>query len=323
MKTRFLTAAMLAFGAVAWTGAGHAENSGRHLDPQCLVSAWSPTSEKLAKSTRWRQKNDYDRLDLVKQVPGLQGDAISTFVEGGIPGNLLTYYERLKPALENKPLAARIVVDLYFADEEGFNRSNAKLPLGIWGGDSDGKFCGTNSCPPVEQTGFSVRLTRTILDKKDWEPPYLHGPRIYSYHLNRPGEAKVKEPINGQTEAKLRLQGDGIDMNAPLQAGKWYHLVLDVGLNTFDNTQPKADGFTNLYLYDSAGTLLGETGKSGLIFRNSPDWFIFGPMLTDLWGGPINNKRNIPLADTVAYYEDYEMFLIAPDRTLQECVIIN
>lgn len=321
MKTGFLMAGLVALGLAS--GAVDAQQSGRHLDPQCLVSAWAPSSQDLAKSGRWRQKNDYDRLDLATQVPDLDGDAIRVFAKGGVVGNLLNYQEKLKQTPVDKPQAARIEVELYIPPDEGFNRSNAKLPLGIWGGEDGAKFCGSGLCPPRDQTGFTVRLTRTLLDPDDWKPPFPHGPRIYSYHLNRPGEAKVKQPINGQTEAKLRLQGDGIDLNVQMVPGNWYRVVLDVALNTFDGAAANADGFTNLYLYDDAGQLLGQTGKSGLIFRKSEDWFIFGPILTDLWGGKIDHKRNIPLADTSTFYEDYEMFLIAPDRALQDCVIVD
>ena len=72
-------------------------------------------------------------------------------------------------------------------------------------------------------------------------------------------------------------------------------------------------------MFDGNGNLLDTAGKTGLIYRPSRDWYIFGPVLTDLWGGDETRPQNLPLADTRIYYEDYEMFFLDPDRTLGAC----
>ena len=289
-----------------------------YLDDGCLISVWAPSSDKLANQTEWRQKSAYNRLQFDDDAPTEDGDALVTYARKGVPGSLLRHKGKLPEAHKQKPSVARIQNKIFVPDDSGFNYSNAKMPLGIWGGKKGAAFCGAGLCPPDEQTGFTVRLTRSRIDRDDKKPPFRHGLRIYSYHLNRDGE--VKNSTAADKKVRKRTQkGDGTPLKTPLEPGVWYHLILDVGLNSFKDGKPVADGWTQLYMFDGNGNLLDTAGKTGLIYSPSPDWYIFGPVLTDLWGGDETRPQNLPLADTRIYYEDYEMFFLDPDRTLGAC----
>lgn len=289
-----------------------------YLNPQCLTSVWAPTSSKVANADRWQEKSSFDRLELATNAPTADGDAVVTVARAGVPGSMSMYKQGLDAARAQKPSIARVQVSLYIPDNGGFNKSNAKMPLGLWGGLPEGPFCGMGLCAPQDQTGFSVRLTRTRLNSRDETAPFEHGPRIYSYHINR--EGTPQKTTNSDGSVKYKLQGEGINLRAPLKGGQWYRVVMDVGLNSFQDGQPVADGWTDMYLMDANGRIIGHAGKTGLIYRKSPDWHVMGPMLTDLWGGDETKPTNLPLKDTVTYYEDYEMFLLTPGKSPEQCL---
>ncbi len=317
IRSAFLFAAALSF--LPTLGSGEIVPTETYLNDKCLVSVWAPDSDTLAHDLKWKQKSSFDRLGYKDNAPTADGDALVTIARKGLPGSLLRHKDKLKIAKERAPVVARIETSIFVPDDSGFNYSNAKMPLGIWGGDPGANFCGAGLCPPDEQTGFTVRLTRTRLDRDDRKPPFTHGLRIYSYHLNRGGT--VKNPTAEDNKARKRtLKGDGTPMKTPLEPGVWYRVIMDVGLNSFTGDKPNADGWMDAYLLDDQGSILDHAGKTGLIYRRAPDWHIFGPVLTDLWGGDETRPQNLPLADTVIYYEDYEMFLLAPGKTLETCL---
>ncbi len=289
-----------------------------HLDASCLVSVWSPSSRAIAEDKYWRPEVNLNRLSFAKPAPSEDGNALAIQAENGIPGEMVSLKRTNGFAKQHAPAIGRIRADIYFDSVDGFNIAAAKLPLGLWGGELGTKFCGAGLCPPDEQTGFSVRLTRSRLDLDDRWPPILQTFRIYSYHINRPGEV-LERPSKDGKGTRRTLKGSGIVMHQPLKAGVWYQVILDVGLNSFDGDQPVADGWTDIYLLDEDGTILDWAGETGLIYRKSPNWSILGPYLVDLWGGDPKKQQNLPLSDLLTYFEDYELLFLDPEKSADDC----
>ncbi|GAA5215517.1 polysaccharide lyase [Corallincola platygyrae] len=182
---------------------------------------------------------------------------------------------QVKLHLFNKRLdAARITFEIFLPHEFGFSVAGHKLPLGFWGGRSD-SMCMAGGCPVSQQDGFSVRLTNDA-----------GAVNLYSYHLNRGTQVE----LSGSQYGKVFHSG----VNLPL--GEWVSVSVVVKLNR--------PGYFNgeIWLYLAGEEVLHQTG---LLFRNTWDWWIRGPLLTDLWGGNIYLWGSQSPKDQKMWYRDY------------------
>lgn len=295
-----------------------------NLKQSCFDLVWSPDEKWVSKSTRW-YGDGKDRISYTAHAPGNVEALVSQAVEG-VPAALAALKYRIPETSDREPVAARIMASVFIPEDHGFNLGNAKMPLGIWGGDPDRVTCIAGGCPPPydpeyyplgkdidkTQNGFSVRFTRKALDKKT--DPITHGPKIYSYNLNRVGVATAGNKVFGQSTA----------MSEPFPTGDWFRMVMDVRLNSFPkdadgNLYPKENGSVDMYMYDANDDLLGEVHQENLIFRDDPSWFIKGPLLADLWGGDFENDNNRPTKSFDTYYRDYAMYILKEGKLPSQC----
>ncbi len=312
---RILTGLLLAFIAVRPVAAF---DGGLELSASCLVQVWSPDDMILAKSKKWIDERE--RLSYTDHGPGGRS-AIQVFSKGNEPSGLTAFFKRLEVAMRERPDAARISADFFIPSETRFNVAPAKMPLGIWGGDPIAeRICATAGCPPERQHGFSVRLTRASAGNPD---PGLHGPRIYSYNLDRPGSPKLRLPHNPlRAQERLLLQfGDHFQVMSDFPLGEWFTLALDIVLNDVTDEGVMDNGMTSLRMYDDDGALLGQVTAENLTFRKEETWHVFGPMLADLWGGDQFADDRMPIMDTTISSRDYEMYFVDPSRDARECLV--
>jgi len=257
------------------------------LKDSCFDLVWEPTERDLATSSK-RFGTGKGRTRYRASGPNGKPSLVS-YAGKGQPAALSTFQDRNNEVMKRKSIVARIETKMFIPKGHGFNLGNAKIPLGLWGGDPDvngsnGGICATAGCPPSRQTGFSLRLTRNLLNEKNFK----HGPRLYSYHLNRTG-------VTDRVEGLFYMYGEGIPMNTSFPLNQWVKIVIDLRLNSFKNGVAKNNGTVSLYMYKMNGSLVGQVHKNGLVFRKDPSWHIFGPLLADLWGGPYKNDNHQPL----------------------------
>lgn len=294
-----------------------ADDDGMRVDRSCLATVWAPDDAELAGAENWR--DDGGRLSLAKKAPG-GGSAIRMFSRADRPADLASYKIHIRAADRTKAGFARIRAEFFIPADTRFNVGGAKMPLGLYGGaPNEKRTCATGGCPPEKQTGFSVRLTR---DPPDEARPWEHGPRIYSYHLNRDSRRVDFEDSHSHRKGDFdELQyGENFPMGVAFPLGEWFTLTLDVAVNRATETQIVADGFADLYMHDAQGNLMGHVAAERLIFRRGEDWHLFGPLLADLWGGDQTLPTRMPIMDTEMYSRQYRLSLLDEGRSLSECL---
>ncbi len=170
--------------------------------------------------------------------------------------------------------AARITFDIFLEDGFEFSRGGHKLPLGLWGGSLDSR-CLAGGCPPTRQDGFSIRLI---------ENQGLLG--LYIYNLNRSSGSDKK--VYGSTHISSTY----------IESNRWHKIAIDV----FLNSPNRNDGMSYLWLNDKLVLIVRD-----LIFRNADDWFIRGPLLTELWGGDIYLWGSQSPKDQSIWFKNYRI----------------
>lgn len=309
----FLLAACL---LAAIPAALRAELPGLRLDSACFETVWAPDDAALAADPGWSDPEG--RLGYVASGPE-GGTALRIFSPEGRPSGVTSLKLRLGAAALHPPQVARIRAEFFIPPDTVFNIGGAKMPLGIWGGDPERQgSCSTGGCAPEDQTGFSVRLTRHGTDP---DHPGVHGPSLYSYHLNRHGKRQPASHSHKAREIDRDSQefGETFPMEVAFPLGRWFTLTMDVAMNATGPGGAAADGFADLYMHDAEGRLLGAVHAEGLVFRTDPAWVIFGPRLGDLWGGNQASPRRMPLMNTSMYSRNYEMFFLLDGRDAESC----
>lgn len=302
--------------SIAWAAEKYPETN---LKTSCFEQAWAPDARSLARDSGW-YGDGKDRISYTYQAPGGYTALVSKAFEG-VPAAQAAL--KLSPVKGDEVKVARLMTVMYIPEDNGFNKGNAKLPLGLWGGFGS---CIAGGCPPPEdslypegvnqtktQTGFSVRLTRTADDPD--ATPVPHSPKIYSYNLNR-----TDVPVTVHDDGSVSVYGQSEIMDdVVFPTGQWFKVIMDVRLNTFRGGVPKANGFVDLYLYTMDDQLIGEAHQTGLIFRDDPSWYIRGPYLVDLWGGDYTKDDNLPTTKFKTYYRNYKMYTLKDGLLPSQC----
>lgn len=162
--------------------------------------------------------------------------------------------------------------------EKGFQwpaqGGGTKMGWGLWGGDSVHALSG--GARPANQTGWSVRNVNSI-----W------GFRLYSYHLNRPGN----HGAYGSPLARWE--------SSAWRSGRWHTIELEVKMNT----PGKSNGYTQLWLDGSL-----RKNLTNLRFRNNNNWAIRGLMFNDMWGGNTSDQKNWSPKKQNMWYAEYRIY---------------
>ena len=291
---------------------------GTRMDADCMDLVWAPDTQDLIEEN-WKESADADnsetqpRLSYVENGPNNKA-SLSFNAYKGKEGTMVALRRKLDVLMERQPVFARIKASVFIPANNGFNIGNAKMALGLWGGEPGIEgYCAAAGCMPWEQNGFSVRMTRTT---QDTQAPFHHGPRIYSYHLNRL-EDNPSYQVD-ENDEYTRISGAGFPMNVNFPYDTWLKVVMDVRLNSFKDGDAQENGFVDLYMYKN-GELIGSVSKQGLIFRKTADWHFFGPRISSIWGGPTHKSTHLPLADTKEYFRDYKLFILKPGLLPSQC----
>lgn len=291
-----------------------------NLKTSCFENVWSPSTKSVAKDSKWRG-DGADRIGYTSSGPNGKESMVSKAFDG-VPAAMASL--KLPTMKGDNVKVARLMTVMYIPENNGFNTGNAKLPLGLWGGDGN---CIAGGCPPPEdslypegvdqdrtQNGFSVRLTRTADDTN--ASPVPHSPKIYTYNLNR---TDVPVSVNPDTGVVSVFGQSEIMNGVTFPTGQWFKVIMDVRLNSFKSGVPQANGFVDLYLYTMNDRLIGQAHQNGLILRDNPSWYINGPYLVDLWGGGYTNPENTPMATFKTYYRNYKMLAFKDGLTPSQC----
>jgi hypothetical protein len=253
----------------------------------CYKSIWKPTEQDVAKAFASEKRVHY--ANAPDGSPAVQFTAMAKQ-----PNEIAQF---MSPLPGFKVEAARATVDMYLEKGYEYNpRGGGKFALGLWGGE---KGCLSGGCPPGRQTGFSVRLTHGMGSKQTY-------PAIYSYNLNRSDE--TDDSVYGQKGALLDASGER--MRIP--TGVWVTYVMDLVLNT----PGRSDGWVQIDM-SIDGKMVATRTMTDLVFRESPDWFIRGPILTEMWGGDINRSANFPPKTQRSWYRRFEV--LVPSGVASDC----
>lgn len=174
-------------------------------------------------------------------------------------------------------IGATISFDIKFEEGFVFPKRDHKLPLGIWGG-VEGSSCFAGGCHFYKQDGFSVRLIESAGQ-----------PFVYVYSLSRP----VKEN-------SMAIYGEliGCQCNYSFPIGSWVNVELTVRLNPNINEMDEVE-----LIVDSIPIVQSRKVK----LRNSEDWLLRGPMLTDLFGGSVKAVANQSVKSQQVWYKNYKI----------------
>ena len=158
---------------------------------------------------------------------------------------------------------------IYFEPEYIFSSGAHKLALGFWGGGR-GK-CLSGGCRLQNQDGFSVRL----MERQGY-------PVLYLYDFER--SVKI-DPA--------KQYGRGIISKEPFRTGVWEHV--EIKANTTLTGRSEVELYINGKKLVSVATLL--------FLEES--WCIQGPMLTDLWGGDVEDPLQWSKKNQYLMYKGY------------------
>lgn len=292
------------------------------LQHSCFEKVWGPDEKELANDPRWRGVGEEidNRIRYTSKLPDGKPSIISKAFED-VPAGLASLKLKIAEVDQRKAKVARLSTLVYIPEDNGFNKGNAKMQIGVWGmGDEIG--CIANCPPPYNpelyplgmdvdrvQKGFIARVSRQAIDEST--SPVTHGPKIYSYHLNR-SDAVVTDDV---------VYGESAYTNTPFPTGEWFKLIMDIRLDSWDSKEnrSKKNGFVDLYMYDTQDNLLGEAHMENLIFRDDPSWHIMGPYLVDLWGGDYEHPDNIPTKTFNTYYRNHKMYIMKEGKYPGQC----
>lgn len=170
-------------------------------------------------------------------------------------------------------LSLRIFLENGFEWAKG--GGGTKLGFGLWGGDEASELSG--GTPPSQQHGFSVRNVNSS-----------YGFRLYSYHLNRPGD------FGQQGGAGLARWG-----SSDWRPGRWVNVDLEVAMNDLGRN----NGYAQLWLNGKYRQTM-----TGLVFRNKSDWAIRGIHFSDIWGGNTSDPKHFSPKNQRMWYADYKLY---------------
>ena len=199
----------------------------------------------------------------------------------GYPLSLQNVHAQLPSSFQSAN-AMRVSMQLYFPP--GFDFTAGRLPLGIKvgeGGASGGKLAS-------QQTASTIRLHLRSSGNLG----------IYSYHLDRTTEIAQTTGQFG-TQVTSKQYGQSTSLETPVPTGEWVTVVMEMVLG---NKGRRSDS-SALYLYNSAGQLIGSTGLGNVTY-NPRDW-----KFTQMFGDTKQSGSKPVSRDQSFFIRDYAGYI--------------